>query len=57
MKQLDALRELMRRDRVFDFVHRRNLTQVDVTHGQLLYIEDLNVSFDGFKAINKSCAV
>ena len=52
MKQLDALRELMRRDRVFDFVHRRNLTQVDVTHGQLLYIEDLNVSFDGFKAIN-----
>ncbi len=52
MKQLDALRQSMRRDRVFDFVHQRNLAQVDVTHGQLLYIEDLNVSFDGFKAIN-----
>ncbi len=52
MKQLDALRELMRRDRVFNFVHRRDQTEVDVTHGQLLYIEDLSVSFDGFKAID-----
>ncbi len=26
--------------------------EVDVTHGRILYIEDVNVSFDGFKAIN-----
>lgn len=25
---------------------------VDVTHGRILYLEDVNVSFDGFKAIN-----
>jgi urea transport system ATP-binding protein len=25
---------------------------VDVTHGRILYIEDVHVSFDGFKAIN-----
>ena len=26
--------------------------EVDVTHGRILYLEDVNVSFDGFKAIN-----
>ena len=26
---------------------------VDVTHGRILYLEDVNVSFDGFQAINK----
>jgi urea transport system ATP-binding protein len=26
---------------------------VDVTHGRILYLEDVSVSFDGFKAINK----
>ncbi len=26
--------------------------QVDTTHGRILYLEDVNVSFDGFKAIN-----
>jgi len=25
---------------------------LDVTHGRILYLEDVNVSFDGFKAIN-----
>ena len=25
---------------------------VDLTHGRILYLEDVNVSFDGFKAIN-----
>ena len=28
-------------------------SQVDVTHGRILYLEDVSVSFDGFKAINK----
>jgi urea transport system ATP-binding protein len=26
--------------------------EVDLTHGRILYLEDVNVSFDGFKAIN-----
>ncbi|SEK41237.1 urea transport system ATP-binding protein [Roseateles sp. YR242] len=26
--------------------------QLDLTHGRILYLEDVNVSFDGFKAIN-----
>lgn len=27
--------------------------EVDVTHGRILYLDDVSVSFDGFKAINK----
>ncbi|HET8870231.1 MAG TPA: urea ABC transporter ATP-binding protein UrtD [Aquabacterium sp.] len=27
--------------------------QLDVTHGSILYLEDIEVSFDGFKALNK----
>ena len=27
--------------------------EVDVTHGRILYLENVSVSFDGFKAINK----
>ena len=27
--------------------------EVDVTHGRILYLEDVSVSFDGFKAINQ----
>ena len=30
-----------------------NRTEVDVSHGRILYLEDVSVSFDGFKAINK----
>ena len=26
--------------------------EVDLTHGRILYLEDVHVSFDGFKAIN-----
>ena len=26
--------------------------EVDITHGRILYLEDVNVNFDGFKAIN-----
>ena len=34
------------------FARVRNSQEVDVTHGRILYLEDVNVSFDGFKAIN-----
>jgi urea transport system ATP-binding protein len=27
--------------------------EVDITHGRILYLEDVSVSFDGFRAINK----
>jgi len=49
---LDAFREVMRRDRVFDFMLDETLPAVDVAHGVLLYVEGLSVSFDGFKALN-----
>lgn len=52
MTSLDAFREVMRRDRVFDFMLDETLPVVDVAHGVLLYVEGLSVSFDGFKALN-----
>ena len=35
------------------FARRVTAGDVDVTHGRILYLEDVSVSFDGFKAINK----
>lgn len=64
MKQLDKLRQIMRRDKVFDFVAEERLPfagqgvrlvrpgTVDVSKGPIIYIENMTVSFDGFKAIN-----
>ena len=52
MTSLDTFRETMRRDRVFDFMLDETLPSVDVSHGVLLYVEGLSVSFDGFKALN-----
>jgi len=56
MKQLERVREFWRRDRVFDFMVQgaRPIfsNEIDTLKGPILYIEDLNVSFDGFKAIN-----
>jgi urea transport system ATP-binding protein len=47
-----AFRESMRRDRQFEFMISWKDLELDVSHGPILYVEDLNVSFDGFKAIN-----
>jgi urea transport system ATP-binding protein len=63
MKALDNLRETMRRDRVFDFVEQGRLPgfqgrhsvrpgELDISHGTILYLENVTVSFDGFKALN-----
>lgn len=49
---LNQFRQSMRRDRQFDFMYSVKDLELDITHGPILYIEDLNVSFDGFKAIN-----
>jgi len=56
MQVLDSLRDTMRRDQVFDIVnpiHRGLLDrEIDISHGPILYLEGVNVSFDGFKAID-----
>ncbi|MES2787262.1 MAG: urea ABC transporter ATP-binding protein UrtD [Pseudomonadota bacterium] len=38
--------------RAAGFSHLVTSGEVDVTHGRILYLEDVTVSFDGFKAIN-----
>ncbi|MCE8025618.1 MULTISPECIES: urea ABC transporter ATP-binding protein UrtD [Halomonadaceae] len=48
---MSILRSLASRDRVFDFLVPAE-SPVDVRHGPILYLEDVTVSFDGFKAIN-----
>ena len=44
---------LIKRDRVFDFMVPHEVEGLDLTHGTVLYMEDVSVSFDGFKAINQ----
>ena len=51
MSMLDDVREVMRRDQVWSFL-KEEQTQVDVSHEVILYVEGLNLSFDGFKALN-----
>ncbi len=51
MDWLDSTRETMRPDRVWSFLVPKDV-HVDVSKEVILYVEDLSVSFDGFKAIN-----
>lgn len=46
------LEEIRHRDRVFDFIAPQASSNLDVSKGYILYLEDISVSFDGFKAIN-----
>jgi urea transport system ATP-binding protein len=48
---MSLLQSLTQRDWVFDFMAPQ-ASPVDVRHGPILYMEDVTVSFDGFKAIN-----
>jgi urea transport system ATP-binding protein len=52
MSMLTNVRETMRRDEVWSFMAPPPSLDLDVSHGPILYLEELNVSFDGFKAIN-----
>ena len=52
MTGLDGLRSFAQRDRVFDFMVNPDELVPDTSKGFILYVEDLSVSFDGFKAIN-----
>lgn len=42
----------IRRDRVFDFLVPKEVDGLDLSHGTVLYVENVSVSFDGFQAIN-----
>ncbi|QFT84804.1 Cobalt import ATP-binding protein CbiO [Halomonas sp. THAF12] len=48
---MNLLKEMASRDRVFDFMAPAR-SPVDVRHGPILYLEDVSVSFDGFRAID-----
>ncbi|PWG65704.1 urea ABC transporter ATP-binding protein UrtD [Sediminicurvatus halobius] len=54
MSMLARTREVMRRDQVFDIVRpRQDLdARLDTRHGPILYLEDVTVSFDGFRALD-----
>ncbi|MCU0835220.1 MAG: urea ABC transporter ATP-binding protein UrtD [Chromatiaceae bacterium] len=52
MTALQEFREAMRRDRQWSFMYSVRDLEVDVSQGAILYLEDLSVSFDGFKAID-----
>ncbi len=52
MKPLHRLRGMMNRRRALD-VPPVTAERLDVSHGPILYIEGVSVSFDGFKALNK----
>ena len=45
--------DLLQRDRVYDFLVPKVVEGLDLTHGTVLYMEGVSVSFDGFKAINE----
>ena len=53
MNNRSGFAEFSRRDSVFKFLIRPEELLVDTSKGQILYIEDLSVSFDGFKALNQ----
>jgi urea transport system ATP-binding protein len=46
------LEEFRNREKVFDLLIPEQAVNVDVSHRTILYMEDVSVSFDGFKAIN-----
>ena len=52
MKAMDSVRQVMRRDQVWGFMMPPVSTDLDLSHGTILYLEGISVSFDGFKAID-----
>ena len=50
---MSAVQEMFRRDRVFDFMVPKVVEGLDLSHGTVLYMEDVSVTFDGFRAINE----
>lgn len=52
MSKLDSIRTTMRRDQVWPFLMPEKQRIVDTHKGPILYVENVTVSFDGFKALN-----
>ena len=53
MKMPHLLETFADREHVFDFVNTASgLPKVDLSHNIILYLENISVSFDGFKALN-----
>ena len=48
----DSVKELTCRDEVFSFLKPERHPLIDTRHNMVLYVEGVNKSFDGFKAIN-----
>ena len=48
---VESLRDTFRRDQVWSFLAPTD-AKVNVDNQMILYVEDLNLSFDGFKALN-----
>ena len=53
MRPIEVIKEFSRRDRVFEFLIKPEPPELDLTHNIILYLEGLNKSFDGFKAIDE----
>jgi len=51
-KRKNNVQKFMQRDQVFDFLTPKATPKLDLSHNVILYLEDISVSFDGFKAIN-----
>ncbi len=52
MKLWDTLSTITDREHVWPFLIERQPPAIDVSHKVILYVEDVSVSFDGFKALN-----
>jgi len=48
----ESIRSALSRDEVFEFLVPETPPNLDLTHGIILYLEEISVSFDGFKAID-----
>lgn len=47
-----TLRSMVDRTQVYDFMIPKVTDELDLSHGTILYLEGITVSFDGFKAID-----
>ncbi len=52
MNAMNTLRRLSRQGRRLAMLEKEPPAKLDISHNVILYLEDLNKSFDGFKAIN-----
>ncbi len=52
MPALDNMKDAFRQDRVWEYLAPERQVLVDGSSNLILYVEDVTVSFDGFKALN-----